>query len=114
MSCQRGRDARRSGCFRSRTTVRKSIVQVVLLAIGLVISPFQTLALAQQLLPGASAVVENARNPLDDRISFPLQPNFNFGCAPDRPKQYADHIQPNVPSHLPPDCIAFALPGLPR
>src|SRR5262244_4315572 len=108
MSCQRGRDARRSGCFRSRTTVRKSIVQVVLLAVGLVISSFQNLALAQELLPGASEFVKNARNPLDDQISFQIQPNFNFGGAPDRDTQYVFDVQPVVPINLSADWLLFS------
>ena len=93
--------------------MRNPIVQVVLLAIGLVISPFQARALAQELLPDASEFVKNARNPLDDQISFQVQPNFNFGGAPDRDTQYVFDIQPIVPFHLPADWILFSRTILP-
>src|SRR5262249_31963738 len=95
-----------------RTTVRKSIVQVVLLAIGVVISPFHTLAVAQELLPGASDFDKNARNPLGDQLSFQGQPNFNFGGAPDRDTHYAFDVQPIVPLHHRGDWILVPRPIL--
>jgi hypothetical protein len=80
--------------------------------IGLVTSPFPSQALAQEQ-SGASEFVKNARNPLADQISLQVQPNFNFGGAPDRDTQYVFNIQPVVPIHLPADWILFSRTILP-
>jgi len=93
--------------------VRKPSVRLVLLIIGLVVSPVRGLALAQEQSPGPSEFVKRARNPLDDQVSLQIQPNFNFGLAPNRDTQYVFNIQPVFPVNLSGDWILYSRTILP-
>ena len=71
---------------------------VLLLAVPL-LPLIHTRALAQEQ-SDANQFVKDARNPLADQISAQIQPNFNFGGAPDRDTQYVFNIQSTVPIHF--------------
>src|SRR5215813_8546883 len=98
--------------FKSGIMVRKPILLAVLLALVLVILSFQGPALAQEQ-SGGREFLKKARNPLDDQISFQIQPNFNFGGAPDRDTQYVFNLQPVVPINLSADWLLFSRTILP-
>ena len=71
----------------------------ILSGVGLLVAVLHARVHAQPAEP--SDLLKKARNPLADLVSVQVQPNFNFGAAPNKDTGYVFNLQPVVPIHLP-------------